>query len=400
MAIALLGLAALCDSSASLSLDCVAKPSETDRILCGSELEKIDAQIQFELRQIANFVSEKDFREMLADQDRWLDDLVQSCSQHTRHTDTKNCLESGLSQRRNLLSSRQHDLGGFRQLEPMDLGGLSLSIVKREDGCVGDLLIGDTVVARCVYRLEPQARYRDDEIDAMALVANSGGAAYICANFPVYVVAVTRDRKAQIVRVPAKYPGTGDDACLRTTRSAKGFLFEVDPSPKSDGWRQEWTFQAGLSPPSFSKFAPVAGTTMARYRGGFLMANEQFYGALLRFAAESKIPFATLAREFAWSGNYALLTTDDTTGRFRVFGGCSLPGPAGNCRNPLQRVLYDREADRLYFILAKNTDVTCVGAWKHDATANDLADAAYFPPRKDWPSEVLGTLKDSFCQPH
>ena len=50
--------------------------------------------------------------------------------------------------------------------------------------------------------------------------------------------------------------------------------------------------------------------------------------------------------------------------------------------------------------LAKNADITCAYAYKHDAMANDLTDATYFPPRKDWPDEVLGTLKDSFCQPH
>ena len=395
----LLALAVLCNSFPLSALDCVTKPSEIDKVLCGSEIEYVDEQMRSEILRLANFISEQDLRERLADQDQWLGESVRSCSRNNPPSALIACLKAESAQRLSVLISRREELAGDRQYDPMNLGGLPLAIVKREDGCVGDLLIGDKVVARCVYRLEPKARYSDDKIDAMALVANSGGAPYISENFPVYIVAVTRDLKAEVTRVPARHPGINDDALVRTARSPNGFVFKVDPSPEDGGWRQEWTFQAGLSPPSFSKFAPVAGTTMARYDGGLLMANEQFYRALQRFAGESKIPFATLARAFSWSGEISSLTTDDTTGRFRVFGGCTRPGPTGNCHKPLERVLYDRKADRLYFILPKNADVACVGAYKHDAMANDLADATYFPPRKDWPGEMLGTLKDTFCQP-
>lgn len=258
----LLSLAAFCHSPATLALDCVAKQTKADRILCVPEFERPVGRLLFELRQFANFVDEEGFQEMRAEQDRWLDTLVMSCEQHELQRDTKSCLETGLLERSNLLSSRLHDLAGARQYEPMTLGGLPLAIVKRDHLCIGDLLIGDTVVARCVYRLEPQAIYRNAKVDAMALVANSGGTAHRCANFPLYVVSVTRDRKVEIVGVPARYPATGgDDACLKTTRSKSGFVFEVAPSPERDGWRQEWTVQAGLSPPSFTQYVPVAGTT-------------------------------------------------------------------------------------------------------------------------------------------
>jgi hypothetical protein len=249
-------------STATLALDCVAKQTNADRVLCVPEFRQPVDRLLFNLRQFANFVDEERFQEMRAEQDRWLDTLVLSCEQHELQRDTKSCLETGLLERSTLLSFRFDDLAGTRQYEPMTLGGLPLAIVKRDHLCIGDLLMGDTVVARCVYRFEPQGIYRNDQVDAMALVASSGGTARRCANFPVYVVSVTRDRKVEIVRVPARHPVTGgDDACLKATRSRNGFVFEVAPSPERDGWRQEWTVQAGLSPPSFTKFVPVAGTT-------------------------------------------------------------------------------------------------------------------------------------------
>ena len=258
----LLFLSASCHSTATLALDCVAKQTKADRVLCVPELEQPVDRLLFDLSQFANFVDEERFQEIRAEQDRWLDTLVLSCEQHELQRDTKSCLETGLLKQSHLLSFRLNDLAGARQYEPMTLGGLPLAIVKRDHFCIGDLLIGDTVVARCVYRLEPQAIYRNDQVDAMALVANSGGTTRRCANFPVYVVSVARDRKVEIVRVPARYPVTGgDDACLKAMRSRNGFVFEVAPSPERHGWRQEWTVQAGLSPPSFTQYVPVAGNT-------------------------------------------------------------------------------------------------------------------------------------------
>ena len=247
------------DSTATLALDCVARETKADRVLCVPEFEQPVDRLLFNLRRFANFVDEERFGEMRAEQDRLLDSLVLSCEPSER--DTKSCLENGVLDQSDLLSFRFNELAGARQYEPMTLGGLPLAIVKRDNLCIGDLLIGNTVVARCVYRFEPQAIYRSGQAEAMALVAESGGTARRCANFPVYVVSVTRDRKVEIVRVPAGYPGTGgDDACLKTTRSKNGFVFEVAPSLETDGWRQEWTVQAGLSPPSFKKIAPVTGT--------------------------------------------------------------------------------------------------------------------------------------------
>ena len=258
----LLFLSASCHSTTTLALDCVARQTKADKVLCVPEYKQPVDRLLFGLRQFANFVDDEHFNEMRAEQDRWLDSLVLSCEQHVLQRDTKSCLETGLLERSNLLSFRLNDLAGARQYEPMTLGDLPLAIVNHDHLCIGDLLIGDTVVARCVYRFEPQAIYRNDQVDAMALVAYSGGTARRCANFPVYVVSVARDRKVEIVRVPARYPVTGgDDACLKATRSRNGFVFEVAPSPERDGWRQEWTVQAGLSPPSFKKFVPIAGTT-------------------------------------------------------------------------------------------------------------------------------------------
>lgn len=258
----LLFVSAFCHSTATLALDCVTKKTNADRVFCVPEFEHPVNRLLFELSQFANFVDEERFNEMRTEQDRWFDTLMLSCVQHQPQRDTNGCLEAGLLEQSNLLSFRLNDLAGARQYEPMTLGGLPLAIVKRDHLCIGDLLIGNTVVAPCIYRFEPQAIYRSDQVDAMALVANSGGTARRCANFPVYVVSVARDRKVEIVRVPARYPVTGgDDACLKTTRSKNGFVFEAAPSPERDGWRQEWSVQGGLSPPSFTKFAPIAVTT-------------------------------------------------------------------------------------------------------------------------------------------
>jgi hypothetical protein len=258
----LIFVSAFCHPTATLALDCVAKQSKADRVLCVPEFKQPVDSLLFELSQFANFVDEERLHEMRTEQDRWFDTLILSCERHQPQRDTKSCLEAGLLEQSNLLNSRLNDLAGTRQYEPMTLGGLPLAIVKRDHLCIGDLLIGDRVVARCVYRFEPQAIYRSDQVDAIALVAASGGTPRRCANFPVYVVSVTRDRKVEIVRVPARYPETdGDDACLKVTRSKSGFVFEVAPSPERDGWRQEWSVQGGLSPPSFTRFAPIAGTT-------------------------------------------------------------------------------------------------------------------------------------------
>jgi len=258
----LLFVSAFCHTTATLALDCVAKQTKADRVFCVPELEQPVNRLLSELRRFASFVGEERLDEMRSEQDRLLDTLARSCERHASQGGAKSCLEAGLLELSNLLNSRLNDLAGARQYEPMTLGGLPLAIVKPDHLCIGDLLIGDKVVAPCIYRFEPQAIYRSDQVDAMALVANSGGTARRCANFPVYVVSVARDRKVEIVRVPARYPVTGgDDACLKTTRSKNGFVFEAAPSPERDGWRQEWSVQGGLSPPSFTKFAPIAETT-------------------------------------------------------------------------------------------------------------------------------------------
>lgn len=251
-----------CHSTATLALDCIAKETKADKVLCVQDLQQRVNAMLFDLRRFANFVDEERFDEIRAEQDQSLNALVQSCERGHSQNDTTSCLEAGLLEQGNVLNARLNELAGARQYEPMFLGGLPLAIVKHDDPCIGDLLIGDKLVAQCVYRFEPQAIYHDDQVDAMALVAESGGNPRLCANYPVYIVSANRNRRVEIIRVPARYPVTGgDDACLKVTRSKNGFVFEVVPSPERDGWRQEWTVQAGLSPPSFTKFVPIAGPT-------------------------------------------------------------------------------------------------------------------------------------------
>ncbi|MBV8411829.1 MAG: hypothetical protein JOY64_29665, partial [Alphaproteobacteria bacterium] len=337
-------LAALAQSVPAAALDCANKPSHVDDVICGSaELEQASALMWGSIQELANFADEKEMSTLVADQNRWLAEWVQSCDAANAPAGLTACLIPKSQPRYQLLESRRLQIAGDRYSEPYDLGGLSLAISRPEGRSDrGDLFISNMLVAKGIYRLEPRARFRHEAVDALAFVANGGGAGYICANFPVYVVAVRPDRTPEVVRVPAKLDNRRDDACIAASRTPKGFKFTAEPSAGNDGWWQEWTPEDGLLPPHLIAFAPVPGTTMTRDLGDPLVGpvrNEQFYAALSRFSREGRIPLVTLTHAFAFAWEQHI---DDPPSQIRIFNGCSSIGGPGRCYNTAEaKALYD-----------------------------------------------------------
>ncbi len=223
--------ALLCWATPSLALDCIEKPTATDRVLCGSaDLLHADQSLWHEILSLEDFVTDEVFAGMVADQRQWLDTWARSCEAATSQGARADCLEAGQGGRSIFLSRRHGEIAGSRQSgPPFDIGGLPLVLRMTGRGCVGELFIGETVVAECVYRIDPLARFRNDSVDAMAFVANTGGAGYICANFPVYIVAVRSGQQAEVTRVPATFGNRRHDACVAARRAASGFVFTATP---------------------------------------------------------------------------------------------------------------------------------------------------------------------------
>jgi hypothetical protein len=397
-------VAALFLTSPALALDCAAKPTETDRLLCGSEeLEHADRTMWSSINALRDLATAEEFERMVADQRQWLDQWARSCDPKASLAGYVACLRPALSERSIMLGSRYHEMANGRQGDPpFDIGGLPLVLKQTPSGgCSSAIFIGDKMAGPCASRLDPRARFRNASVDAMAFVANSGGAGYICANFPVYIIAVRRDRPPEITAVPSKYGDRHDDACVDPHRTATGFIFAARPVAGLDGWSQEWTPDGGLAPPKFIPFEPQPGTTMKSGGGGLLIENEQFLRTLRRLATESGQSPASFIKAFAWASTDTKVLVDNLPANLSIFRGCATPGLPWTCtaHTEADRVVYDSAANRLYFIIAKG-GVECEYTWQHRDGTNDLAGSIFLPPRKDWPDEVMTTLKRSYCSPH
>jgi hypothetical protein len=322
------------------ALDCNNKPTNADKVICDSEeLRQTDELMWSSIRQIENFIDEKEFNKLVADQHRWRDEWVQSCGSGSVSPRIITCLWSK--------ASPQIALG----------------------------------------------------VDALAFVANGGGAAYICDNFPMYVVAVRPGLPAEVMRVPDRQGNRRDAACLGVSRTPQGFSFGVTAQAAEDGWSQQWTPKDGLSPAVVRKFAPVAGTTM-KTASGAVVHNEQFYRALQRYAEARGLSPEALLEDFAWTSDDDGLRLDDPPVRFRIIDGCSGWYGPGLCSNRSNaRALYDPQADRLFFMWAKNPKVTCSAAYHHNNAPGELESETFYPPLNEWPTDVFDALKRSYCLP-
>jgi uncharacterized protein len=384
-------------ASPAASLDCTAKPTETDRLLCGSqELEQSVGSMWAMIDSLSDLVSDDELAVMAADQRHWLDQWARSCDPKTSPAGTVVCLRPALNERMMMLSRRNREISA----QPFDIGGLPLTTqMTPGQGCVGKAVIQDTVIADCVYRIDPLARYRSQSVDALAFVANGGGAAYICDNFPVYVVAVRRGQPPEVARVPAKFGDRRGDACVTARRAATGFTFTEAPAAGSNGWSQEWTPEGGLSQPVVVPFTPQPGTTMRDYRHHLLVENEQFLRTLQRLAAQAGEPVEDWVRSFAFASEVHRLMTDELPD-FPVFDGCSDSSPPGDCYNGAGvRGVYDAQADRLYFARIKG-EADCRHPWRRRDGPDDFASSTFLPPLREWTAGALDALRTSHCGPH
>jgi len=391
-----LAVAALLFSSPVAALDCVIKPTEIDRLLCSSDrLDYADDAMWNQIQPLRELVSDDEYESMVAEQRRWLDQWARSCDSKASPAGTATCLEPALSERLSMVARRYHKIADGRHAGPsFEIGGLPLTI-RMIHPFSGNMVIGDIVIAHGVHRIEPLSRYRNASVDAIAVVASSGGASYHCPNFPVYVVAV-RGGQAEVTRVPARFGNRRFDACVAAERTAKGFVFTVAPGAALDGWSQEWTPEGGLTSPEVVPFAPRPGTTMRDYRDGRLVDNEQFFQTLRHLAMQAGEPVDEWAASFGWAGDPMIV--DDVPG-FRVFDGCSAIRGGGMCYNDVgTRAVYDKRADKLYLTRIKG-EVDCPHDWR-DREPNYPTSSIFLPPRQEWPDETLAALKRSYCGPH
>src|SRR6185312_17032014 len=97
-------------------------------------------------------------------------------------------------------------------------------------------------------------------------------------------------------------------------------------------------------------------------------------------ATESGQSPATLVEAFAWASTENKVLVDNLPAHLSIYSGCSTPGLPWTCSNDTEpaRVVYDSEADRLYFILVKG-GVECEYAWQHREGLNDLAGSIFLP---------------------
>ena len=215
--------------------------------------------------------------------------------------------------------------------QSIEIGGHSLVIKAGAHGS-NKLYLGDRVVSDYAYRIEPSCTIQIF-VDALVFVVNAGGAAYICSNFPVYIVAVRSGGPPEITRVPSMYARRRDEACVDPHRTATGLKFTARPQADSDGWSQEWTPEGGLTPPTIIPFAPRPGTTMKNDGGGVLIGNEQFFRTLQRLATESGQSPATLVEAFAQVSAENKVLVDKLPDHLSMFSGCSTPGLPWTCRS-------------------------------------------------------------------
>jgi hypothetical protein len=108
-----------------------------------------------------------------------------------------------------------------------------------------------------------------------------------------------------------------------------------------------------------------------------------------------------LVEAFAWVSTESKVLVDNLPAHLGIFRGCSTPGLPWTCNSNTEptRVVYDSEADRLYFFIRVKGGVECEHAWQHREGTNDLAGSTFLPPRDQWPAEVLTALKRSYCSP-
>lgn len=383
------------------ALDCTNKPSETDNLLCGSqELESAYRRMWGFIRPLANFFDERDFAEIVAEQEKWIDQWARSCDPKTSPAGTVVCLRPAMEKRLVTLWDRYNEVTAGRQGDPFDVGGLPLTMKERGPWCL-DIVIGDTVVAECRYRIDPLARYRRADVDAFAFIANAGGNGIHCEPFELYVVAVRPGRRPEIVHVPKEIDSpVKRGSCFEpVVRDEDGFQFEIKPTPWASGRVYRWTPTAGLTLVSTPTFAPRAGTTMKdllkdEHAGGKL-ENEQFYNALLAATRAASIDFATAAEAFSWTW-----TQPFEIDNYVALNSCPFPGRGERCFGDLRpKAVYDRLTDKLYFVFP-NGPPTCLIVGGEDLRAQSLRTARYYPPRWRWPEGAFLAMKEIYCEPN
>jgi len=384
-----------------LAVDCIAKASALDKLVCGdTELRNLsDAMARLigdqRERMIANAGS-RQYATLVADQLAWREGLAKSCSPPL----SADCLLPKYHERYDALRAHPAEFAGELYLRGgIKVGGESLEL---RSGQGAGLFLGDRQIAGATARIDVLERYTNSSVDALAFVAYRGGNETDCGQFPVYVVAVRPSEPAEILTVPNNIGSILGQSCIdRVWRADDALLFEIKPWPWIEGRIYAWKPKGGLFLRETTHFAPRPGTYMrdvlaSRGNAVSKIENRQFYDALHSAALAADIDFAQAAEAFWFSWREPV-----RFGRYYAIDSCSRPADATHCTGQMQpKAVYDELADKLYFVFpALASPPKCRVVNGTDLMEESLRAASFYPARFRWPAGAIAALKEIYCRP-
>jgi hypothetical protein len=220
--------------------------------------------------------------------------------------------------------------------------------------------------------------YRSPKGDAAIITVFTGGQAWRCFNFPVYLVSAKPGANpVEVTRVLPSFLSSATECPIPETYAAyDGLVIEFEALPYQDGGRYLWSPGRGLHLEARWPFATRPGTTMAT--GPFW--NEQLVSGLRALLGTHFGRVAEVLDHLPIHG-----TTDDK--RFVLIADCYAGRMSHFCVVEFGvRMIFDRRTQRFFVV---------TGGKGRGFDASDDKSMSFFPPASQWPPAVRKAL-DAF----